>query len=53
MSEGIKLALIAMLGSEELAWAWWNSPNLAFNKLCPKDVDEQEVRRYILGYLQK
>ena len=53
MPEGIKLALMAMLGSEEMANKWWNSPNLAFNKLCPRDADEKEVRRYLLGHLSR
>jgi hypothetical protein len=48
-----KLMLVALVGSEELAIKWWNSPNEGFNKLCPKDVPIEEVYSYLLGHLQR
>ena len=37
-----------LLGSEDLVERWWDSPNKAFNKLCPSQVGLDEVYSYVL-----
>lgn len=46
------IMLGAMLGSAELVNKWWESPNKAFNKLCPKDVDIEDVYKYLLDFFK-
>ena len=40
--------LMAMLGSDKLVNQWWNSPNKAFDNKRPVDVDQDEVRKYLM-----
>jgi hypothetical protein len=45
--------LFAMLGSDELVYLWWRSPNKAFNNESPYltyIVNPDKVKKYIYGY---
>jgi len=42
--------LLAMLGNDKLINSWWNTPNKAFDNLCPKDADEFKVLSYLLSF---
>ena len=42
--------LLSLLGSNELAEEWWESPNKGFDGQKPIDVDLIEVRKYLLGH---
>ena len=48
--------LLRLLGSKDLVHAWWNTENMAFNYMMPKDVyyqdpfGRQEVSDYIYTY---
>jgi hypothetical protein len=44
-------ALISLVGTHELVFKWWDSPNKGFQGRCPKDVPIEEVRDYILQAL--
>ena len=42
--------LLTLLGSQELVNKWWNSPNKAFHKECPRDAyqkDRKDIEAYI------
>ena len=53
LKQAISEGLLALVGSEDLVIKWWESPNKAFNGLCPEDVCLEEVRQYVLSYLQR
>ena len=40
--------LLGMLGSDQLVEQWWLSPNKAFDNKRPVDVDQDEVRKYLM-----
>jgi len=45
--------LLALLGSEELVYLWWRSPNKAFNNESPYItyiLNPDKVKQYIYGY---
>jgi hypothetical protein len=46
----INTLLASLLGSEKLVAEWWKSPNLAFEKAAPVDVDLNEVIAYVEQY---
>jgi len=46
----ISEALVVMLGSKELADAWWYSPNKAFDMKRPIDTDLEIVRDYLIWH---
>jgi hypothetical protein len=43
----INCLIFALVGSTELVNAWWNSPNMAFEGLCPCDAPEDKVIAYL------
>jgi hypothetical protein len=55
----INRALFAMLGSPEMVYKWWESPNKEFNGSTPHEIYESgedgqnTVESYVMGYLQK
>lgn len=51
LTDYFNLLLLAMLGDHELVKRWWDTPNLAFDNKCPKDVDENKVKSYLEGCL--
>lgn len=42
--------LLMLLGDPLLIAQWWDSPNLAFEGQCPKDVPEAQVKAYLEGH---
>lgn len=50
MPEQINRALLTLLGSQELANKWWNSPNSAFNREIPRDVYQKD-KKEVIAYL--
>jgi hypothetical protein len=50
LTDYFNILLLAMLGDRELVKRWWDTPNLAFDNKCPKDVDENKVKSYLEGY---
>lgn len=49
MKDKCDIMLMAMLGSQEMVDRWWKSPNHAFNRLTPLEVDIEDVYSYLLG----
>jgi hypothetical protein len=47
----ISEALVVMLGSKELADAWWYSHNKAFDMKRPIDTDLEIVRDYVIWHV--
>lgn len=42
--------LMSLIGDRELVTQWWDSPNLAFDGQCPRDVPEAQVKAYLEGH---
>ena len=42
--------ILALVGTEELANAWWTSPNRAFNLSAPETVDLELVKDYLMWH---
>ena len=55
----LNIALMAMIGSEELVLKWWDSANYNWSLKTPQEVWDSgksgqiEVINYVLGHLQK
>ena len=49
MKEKCDRMLRALLGDWELMEKWWKSPNKAFDRRRPEEVDIKEVYSYLLS----
>jgi hypothetical protein len=50
LTDYLNMLLLIQLGDHDLIKVWWDSPNLAFDNKCPKDVDENAVKHYLEGH---
>jgi hypothetical protein len=46
----LNMLLLTLLGNQDLVNLWWFGPNKAFDGKCPKDVPDEEVRKYLERY---
>ena len=53
MKEKCNLLLRALLGDWRLMEKWWKSPNKAFDRRRPEEVDIEEVYNYLLDAINK
>jgi hypothetical protein len=42
--------VVILTGSEELADAWWYSPNKAFNMKTPNEIEYEVVKDYLIWH---
>lgn len=49
----LNMLLMGLIGNSELVKQWWSTPNKGFGMLCPKDVPEIEVKKYLEGFAFK